>query len=443
MGDLFLQQRRERASSSAPSSGLTLLSSGHSSSTAAGGANSGSGDRNSSGAKPKSFAEIQAEQLSERNPSSNVSRDSSRGGPSSRGPPSNQRNARTARQQQIQQAPREQGVIHTLLDKFGFIHCANRPTELFFHHTSIQAHWDTLNIGDEVEFTVGYGSGRRGEEDKIRAQDVRILPEGSVVWEKEVEKDKVWEGRVKSAHAGRDRGGVLAVEDVDGEILYTIDDCKSRLGKGDTVQFSLVIESRTGNKLARNIKLIQSERERQNLEREAKLLENTTVERGVVVKTKGDFGFLKSVSRLEEVYFHISHVEENLQIKEGQEVEFYVIDESSLEGGRKRGKNLAARKIKCLPPGSVKFEHVLASGVTGIVVECPIERGMEGFGRSNDGKKNKMGKICLEEALLSEMNGEKVTEVLLQPDLYPGGFYAMNRVGSEMVRLLYFAASPS
>eukprot|EP00956_Cyclotella_meneghiniana_P033014 scaffold92765_cov67-Cyclotella_meneghiniana.AAC.1 len=48
-------------------------------------------------------------------------------------------------------------------------------------------------------------------------------------------------------------------------------------------------------------------------------------------------------------------------------------------------KNLEARIIKLLPEGSVKFEHVLAEGVTGVVLECPIERAMEGFGRSGSG----------------------------------------------------------
>jgi hypothetical protein len=31
-------------------------------------------------------------------------------------------------------------------------------------------------------------------------------------------------------------------------------------------------------------------------------------------------------------------------------------------------------------------------------------------------------------------DGEVVSEVMLHPDLYPGGTFAMNRVGSEMVR---------
>jgi len=77
--------------------------------------------------------------------------------------------------------------------------------------------------------------------------------------------------------------------------------------------------------------------------------------------------------------------------------------------------------------------------VTGVVLECPIEQGMEGFGRSGSGsggggkKKQVMGKIRLDVPVKSgEGDEEIITEVLLHPELYPGGTYAMNRVGSEM-----------
>eukprot|EP00956_Cyclotella_meneghiniana_P037360 scaffold137253_cov21-Cyclotella_meneghiniana.AAC.1 len=116
-------------------------------------------------------------------------------------------------------------------------------------------------------------------------------------------------------------------------------------------------------------------------------------------------------------------------LKAHQEVEFYVIDMNSLNdssqqqqrnstGGRSSGrKNLEARKIKLLPKGSVKFEHVLAEGVTGVVLECPIEQGMEGFGRSGSGgggggkKKQVMGKIRLDVPVNSgEGDDEIITE---------------------------------
>jgi cold shock CspA family protein len=420
MGDLFLQQRRDRAASSAPSSNLTLLSSAVPSHT-----------NSNSGAKPKSFAEIQREQQNEHKTTQILSRPA----------PSKTNPNRTARRSsQDQPGPKEQGVIHTLLDKFGFIHCADRPTELFFHYTSTDVPWDDLNIGDQVEFRVGVSEGRRtGEEDKLKALEVRLLPPDSIVWEKEDVVDKRYRGSVKAIPNQKNRG-ILRAEGEETDAYFTSSDCKSRLGKGDVVEFSVFTERRTGDKLARNIILLQSEKERQRQEKETKLLENAILEQGVVVSDKGDFGFIKSTHRTEEVYFHISHVDihdESTTLKEGQDVEFYVVDESSLGDGRKKsGRSLAARKIKMLPMGTVKFERVLAEGATGVVVECPIEQGTEGFGRSgNVGKKgNAMGKIRLDVPVRMEGDVD-VWEVILHPDLYPGGTYALNRVGSEMVRL--------
>jgi hypothetical protein len=45
-----------------------------------------------------------------------------------------------------------------------------------------------------------------------------------------------------------------------------------------------------------------------------------------------------------------------------------------------------------------------------------------------------MGKIRLDVPVKVEGKDGEVTEVILHPDFYPGGTYAMNRVGSEIVR---------
>ena len=429
MGDLFLQQRRERAASSAPSSNLTILSSA----SGATATNTAAG-----GTKPKSFAEIQREQQQHETkikrpnePRTNTQRNT-------------RNNSSRTKRSTTQDSPIEQGVIHTLLDKFGFIHCADRPIELFFHYTSTQphVHWDELNIGDEVEFRVGH-SDRRGEEDKLKAFDVRVLPPDSIVWEVEDVEGKRYRGKVRQIprENGRDKiRGVIKVEGEEMEATFTNADGNSRFGRNDVVEFSIFTERRTGMKLARDVTLIQSEKERLREEREAKMLECATLETGIVVRDKGDFGFIKCVGRKDDVHFNVSHIESDVErgrdSLEGQEVEFYVVDESQLDGsggGRKKSKSWSARKIKFLPKGSVKFEHLLGEGVTGIVVECPIEKGTDGFGRSGGGgRKNVMGKIRLETPVKAGCSDDQITDVILQPDLYPGGTYAMNRVGSEM-----------
>ena len=458
-----------------------------------------------------------------------VGRDSSTrgGGRNNRGDSSHTDNSRRGgrgggRYQQQQADPRaslpiEQGVVHTLLDKFGFILCADRPTELFFHYSEFRdGHSDDLNIGDEVEFKIGKSEDRRrggggsggggGGEDKLSAFGVKRLPEGTIHWEKEDEPvGKKWRGVVeqvakedrnpRGGGAGRDRGGrsggsgsgasgggvvegmIRIANDVkDGttsgetstdeklEVFFAPSDYKSktpghsRLDRKDVIEFTLVTERRTGKKYARSISLVQSERERQREEREAKLLEGAPLEQGKVVSNRGDFGFLKSTTRVEEVYFHLSHFllddESNSGdkvglrgLKEGQELEFYVVNESGGGtgggggrggGGKKDGKSVSARKIRLLPPGTVKFEHTLAQGVTGIVTECPVAAGTDPFGRRDDRKGSSaggsaptVGKIRLDQALTST-EGTLINEILLHPDLYPGGTFAISRTGSEV-----------
>ncbi|KAL7490321.1 hypothetical protein ACHAW6_016137 [Cyclotella cf. meneghiniana] len=470
MGDLFMQQRRNRATSSAPSTNkLTLLSSG----------TSNTGDAATKTGKEtrqvKSFADIQREQQHEKqkkqqqqqNSESNKDRTNSNT-PKILKRPTQTNNSRNnpSRRASQDHTPTEQGVIHTLLEKFGFIHCADRPVELFFHYTSTNVNWDDLNIGDEVEFRVGNSSRRgSGEEDKLCALDVRVLPKNTIVWETEDVPDKRWRGVVDRLPGDRGREKIKGIirldegEEEQGlEVTFASSDYLSKssawLGKADLVEFSMFTERRTGMKLARNIHLVRSERDRIREEREAKLLENATLERGVVVSDKGDFGFLRCVNRSEEVYYHVANLlvegeEEGKRnvMKEGQEVEFHVVDESSLsnsgvggEGGgkKKSSKSLSARKIKLLPKGTVKFERVLALGVTGVVVECPIEQGLEPFG-SGGGRGDAMrgspvmGRVRLEDPIeIKASDGEVVSEVILHPDLYPGGTFAMNRTGSEM-----------
>jgi cold shock CspA family protein len=110
-------------------------------------------------------------------------------------------------------------------------------------------------------------------------------------------------------------------------------------------------------------------------------MENATLETGVVVSIKGDFGFLRSTSRVQEVYFHTSHAILSVEgdkdggcehigeggggagsyapLKEGQDVEFYVVNEVKSSEGCKKGGNgkLSARQVKILPKGTVKFEQ--------------------------------------------------------------------------------------
>jgi len=467
-------------------------------------------------------------------------------------------NSRNNNQQHASSMPMEQGIIHTLLDKFGFITCADRERELFFHYSEFRGHSEDLNIGDEVEFFVGRAEerGRRGggggssigggggDNDKWSAFSIKKLPSGTIQWEKEdepvgkrykgtvqqVARDESFQRRGGERGGGmRDRGGGSrsggSVGAVDGaiqcicigddsenevmpEIYYTSADCakSNSLHRNDIVEFTLVTQRRTKKKYARDITLLQSERERLNEAKEKKLMQDATLERGIVASISnnssrggrdggsdgGYSGILKSVNRSEEVYFNASHVvnldenEGNVDsvggdtirdvrkstLKEGQEVEFYVVNEAGPSGssgergrasksGGKSSSSISARQIKILPKGSVKFQHTIAKGVTGIVMTCPVanvDNPSFGFGRSGGGRKggdrggggkgggggqggkeNQLGKIHLQQPITvdnpketkSDQNNT-ISEVSLRPENYPGGTFAISRTGSEM-----------
>lgn len=432
------------------------------------------------------------------------------------------------------QLPLEQGKIHTLLDNFGFIYCANRPTDVFFHYSELsRGNSYDLQVGQEVEFfvgprkpsrgsgrssqsqSVGDGNGNNREEDKLSAFQVQVLEPGSVVWEVEEEPKGVRRvGFVESMvrtnphrrdnrDRDRDRDGsppegairLKALEEenepepaskddsVQGQtddvnaianaavkkgalVKFTLDDytgsgsgssnnnnnnprSKPRnevLERNDVIEFTLVTVKRTGMQYARNIVLLQSERKRMEEEREKKMMDEATLEQGIVVSLKNGFGFLRSNQRKEEVYFHFNeihlpddddeevggeqeegHGNEKLEEKkknvctyrlhEGQDMEYLVV----MEGGGDRGgkKKLAARNVKFLPKGTVEFEKVIATGVKGVLSLAPRffnainagRRGGKSATNSNMSMPEGLGRVLLCQPIRLDSSGQVQSEV--------------------------------
>lgn len=362
---------------------------------------------------------------------------------------------------------REQGTVHTLLDGFGFIYSASRPCDVFFHYSEVKGmHSDDLKCGDEVEFWVGPRRQRRGQrknegDEQLSAYDVQLLAPGTIQWEEAVDAEGIRrrgivEKAIKWKHQRADRKNALLSEgrirvlplDIeegdsgDSENLkdeatvklyanFLPDDYKGEnekhkiLERNDIVELTLVKEKRSGNLFARDISLIQSERQKLLEKQEAEMLAKATLEQGIIVSLKNGYGFIKSSRRKEEVYFHFSHIEIPINTndeggKEGeenhdmlasseslekvqeelkansaeytvslnQEVEFLVITD---QGGKRNGKKkLAARKINFLPKGTVEFEKTHAMGVKGTVVSLP----RQSFSSRNGSSENK-GRVKL------------------------------------------------
>lgn len=347
--------------------------------------------------------------------------------------------------------PIEQGIICTLKDSFGFIHCAERPAEIFFHYSEVaNCHPDDLQIDTEVEFRVGSSS---SDDSKLAAYEVNAVPTGTVVWEIEEQPEKFFQGLVeRSAYEGRGNSkngsneGTIRVLDENKEdtssgplVRFRLDDYNidknqksSRLFRGDLVEFRVLVDRRTKQKYARYITMLQTEKERKRIEREIKMLENATEEEGVVISLNKGFGFIKSNRRREHVYFHYSHLilpdddeGKDFELKKGQELKFLVVTE------RKDGEDkCAARKVTCLPKGSVIFQKIVAKGVKGKLTLCPRPPSSGNAGYAD----NKNGRIHLLEPILDlDEGGENaVDEVSLEYSDAPGGGYTFQQRGASV-----------
>mmetsp|Transcript_7669 Transcript_7669/g.18954 ORF Transcript_7669/g.18954 Transcript_7669/m.18954 type:complete len:1259 (+) Transcript_7669:189-3965(+) len=266
--------------------------------------------------------------------------------------------------------PVEQGIICTLKDAFGFIHCADRPEEIFFHYSEVaNCHPDDLQIDTEVEFKVG-------GDDKLAAYEVHALPSGTVQWEVEDEPNKIYKGKVEKAprsSSGRDKGfrrssSELSTNskggggyEMDGSIQVLVDDSdgdgnqgnddgdvddtdgaaeddnkkkkssksgpvvRLRVGeyKGEVSESSTMVLPSGGTPKYLDkgdiieFRILIDRRTKQKYaryvklvhsEKERKRLENATAEEGIITSLKNGFGFIKSNRRRDDVYFHYSNV---------------------------------------------------------------------------------------------------------------------------------------
>jgi len=372
----------------------------------------------------------------------------------------------------------EQGSIRSLKDSFGFIYCANRAEELFFHFSQVSNTRATdLNINDEVEFRVGTARDSN-ENSKQAAYSVVRLRSGTVVWETEDEPGMRFQGIVeKPVRLGRDgtvqHEGVIRVLELttgaevtatgppvkftpadyvpeeksepeqspmadenspdlfrrssavgkaellrrtsSSTALEKANQTRNRLGVQDLVEFTLVTAKRDKSQFARNIMLLQSHREHQRLLREERLLATATKEQGVVAFLKTDYGFLRSNKRREEVYFHYSNVDLG-DINEDNDYELKAGQEMEFLVVTEDNGRVSAREVKFCDRGSVEFHKFIAEGVMGTVSKYPRPAG---GGNSED--------ICGSVRLLSPLkDGDKeVKEIDFYSADSPGGSFSV------------------
>lgn len=128
------------------------------------------------------------------------------------------------------------------------------------------------------------------------------------------------------------------------------------LRHGDWIKFVIAVDRRDKLKRATKIELLEQSFQVSDERRE----------QGVIQSIKDGFGFMRCADRDARMFFHFSEcLDVQRTIQSGDECEFTVSSDPTQPG------RLLALRIKHLPPGSVKFDIIIRTGISGKVVQEP------------------------------------------------------------------------
>lgn len=155
---------------------------------------------------------------------------------------------------------REQGVVASLKEGFGFVRCVERNVRLFFHFTEVLDTSREICVGDEVEFTVVQDPASSYTNTRLNAIRIKHLPAGTVQFETLVE--SALEGIItreapKSPVKTQERteGGVISYIQGNNKktIMYFLKDCEKPPRVGDNVRFDIYQVKRNKELIAINV----------------------------------------------------------------------------------------------------------------------------------------------------------------------------------------------
>ncbi|XP_073723990.1 cold shock domain-containing protein E1 isoform X4 [Misgurnus anguillicaudatus] len=235
-----------------------------------------------------------------------------------------------------------QGVVCATKEAFGFIERGDVVKEIFFHYSEFKGDLEALQAGDDVEFTIKERNG------KEVATDVRLLPQGTVIFEDiSIETFEGTVAKIIPKAPSKNQNDPLPgrisarINFTDKELLFGEKDTKSKvtLLEGDHVQFNISTDRRDKLERATNIDILP----------DTFHFTKETREMGVIAAMREGFGFIKCVDRDARMFFHFSEVLEESQLHISDEVEFTVVPDM-LSAQRNH-----AVRIKKLPKGTVSF----------------------------------------------------------------------------------------
>ncbi|KAJ8866383.1 hypothetical protein PR048_032226, partial [Dryococelus australis] len=175
---------------------------------------------------------------------------------------------------------REQGAVVTLKEGFGFIHCAERESRLFFHFNEVLDVDRDICLNDEVEFTViqEQTSFSNSRQSAIR---IKHLTPGTVQFEVVVER------------------GVTGVVSKEGQLPGGWSS-RSPSKSNTQVEFNICQVKRSKELVAVDVKVTSKGSAKNGVSRAS----NLPLYQGFIAALKDGFGFIETIAHDREVFFH-------------------------------------------------------------------------------------------------------------------------------------------
>lgn len=310
----------------------------------------------------------------------------------------NQNDSQQQQQQQQYYGNKEKGIVEKLLNSYGFVECATTGNRVFFHYSEFEGDPNHLQVGDCLDFVLTTDP----RNNKPIAIKLCQLPPGSVVIE--TLSEEVCLGRIE-VEAKPSRNGEMPDASTLGRVSYdksgeffflpfSINDIAKgeQINKGDSVEFYIATNKRTGSLKARKIKYVDPTKPVKTVQ-------------GIVSSLKEAYGFIERSDIVAEIFFHYTEFGGDVnELMIGDDVQFNLQD--------RLGKEIAV-SVKKLSPGSVVFEDISENRYRGHVFKAI---GLRSMNNSMDGHLTGMieyqGKTDTHEVLFGDRDMED--DIILQ-----------------------------
>ncbi|KAJ8736948.1 hypothetical protein PYW07_000219 [Mythimna separata] len=273
---------------------------------------------------------------------------------------------------------REQGIVCSLRDGFGFIRCVEREQTMFFHFAEVLRLGQELSVGDEVELTVDPVSTFSNMNNRQSGIRIKHLVPGTVKFETLIEHNargvvtKEAQNYPSSSSSPTrpppsEYNGVISWQvnqTTKKSVPFSSKKCESKMlpRTGDVVTFDVFQVKRTKELVAKSVQ-VQHSLTNGSSSSSSNGAGNRPIMQGFIAALKDGFGFIETSDHTKEVFFHFSNLEGNPDgLELGCEVEYTLGRVNGSGGGC-----ASAEYVRLLPRGTVTVAKPLDPTLNGTV----------------------------------------------------------------------------